>query len=952
MHGRDIEPAVTMTRARTATFLMTDIEGSTRLWEAQRAAMAEALEIHDALLRAAVEQAGGTVVKTTGDGLLAAFDRPEAGLTAAIEGQLALEDQRWPATGRLRVRMAIHSGSAEVRDGDFFGPTLNRVARLMAIGHGGQVLVSSSTSSLVADDLPPGCELVDLGEHRLRDLERPEDVYQLVAAGLRREFPPLRTIAGHATNLRPQVTSFVGRERELADVGRLLAASRLVTLVGAGGAGKTRLALRVAADALDEYPDGAWLVELAPISDPDLVVAEIGRTLGVQAQPGRSPVDPIIDYLRRKELLLLLDNCEQVIEAAADSADRLLGDCPTLHMLASSRERLGVDGEAVFAVTSLALPEAADRFDVKGSAEDAEVELATRSEAIRLFVDRATATLPSFTLDRTNVRAVVDICRRLDGIPLALELAAARINVLSAGEIAQGLDDRFRLLTGGRRTAVPRQRTLQGLIDWSWDLLAEVDRRLLRRLAVFAGSWSLDAAAAVTSGRDDPAEPPAGASRLETLDGLGRLVDRSLVLVTREPATRYGMLETIREYARDRLKESDETAEIQTRHLAYFRRLAIDAEPGLEGPDMIAWLERLDAEIDNLRTALDWALVTDTQAALEMTVGLSVYWNVRLIGSEGFDRMNQAVDLARRWSSDGEPSTTAARSAIAARVLSHAAQVLASYTGRPADTDLGTEADALAREARDPDVLSATLATLAFARVAVDGMVPPEGPDRGAVINALELAEQRGDWYRASIIAAAFATTESAADPASAEAWLDRATEAASRTGNPFALGNITGVRGRVASLAGRLEEAERWLIEARAQYRALHDVRFDRVVSSELAHVLRRQGRLAEAESEYRETIRGWQVSGNDGAVANQLECFGLIAVARGQGTRAARLLGAAEILREEAEAPMTAFEREEYGAAVGQLREELDEEARRSAWAEGRRIGADAAVAFALSE
>jgi hypothetical protein len=336
------------------------------------------------------------------------------------------------------------------------------------------------------------------------------------------------------------------------------------------------------------------------------------------------------------------------------------------------------------------------------------------------------------------------------------------------------------------------------------------------------------------------------------------------------------MLETIRVYARDRLEEGGEALEQQTRHLAYFRRLAVDAEPGLEGPDMIACLERLDVEIDNIRAALDWAFATDPQAALEMAVGLSVYWNVRLIGSEGFDRMNQAVELARRWRSDGEASTSAARSALAARVLSHGALVLASYTGRPADTDLGAEADALAREAADPDVLSATLATLAFARVAVDGMVPPGGPDGAAVRNALELAERRGDWYRASIIATAIATTEGIADPASAEAWLDRATEAASRTGNPFALGNITGVRGPVASLAGRLGEAERWLLEARAQYRALHDLRFDRVLSSELAHVLRRQGRLAEAASEYRETIRGWQVSGNDGAVANQLECSG----------------------------------------------------------------------------
>ena len=438
--------------ARTATFLLTDIEGSTRLWQEHRAAMATALEAHDALLRAAVEEAGGTVVKTTGDGLLAAFDRPEAALAAAAAAQRRLDAQAWPATGALRVRMAIHSGSAEVRDGDFFGPALNRVARLMAIGHGGQVLVSSTTSALAADALPPDSELLDLGEHQLRDHPRPERVHQLAAPGLRRDFPPLRTVSEHPTNLRPQVTSFVGRGRELAALGRLLATSRLVTLVGVGGTGKTRLEVQAAIEGLDRYRDGAWLVELAPVADPELVVGEIGRALGVQQQPGQQPIETIVDHLRSKELLLILDNCEHLIGAAADATDRLLGSCPTLRILASSREPLGVEGETVFAVPSLALPPAPGGRDVAAGADPAEADEAGRSEAVRLFVDRATATLPTFVLDRSNVRAVVEICRRLDGIPLALELAAARINVLSADEIARGLGDRFRLLTGGRRT--------------------------------------------------------------------------------------------------------------------------------------------------------------------------------------------------------------------------------------------------------------------------------------------------------------------------------------------------------------------------------------------------------------------------------------------------------------------------------------------------------------------
>jgi predicted ATPase/class 3 adenylate cyclase len=937
--------------ARTATFLMTDIEGSTRLWEEQRPAMAAALEAHDGLLRSAVESAGGTVVKTTGDGLLAAFDRPGAALAAAVDGQHALDGRAWPTTVPLRVRMGVHAGSAEVRDGDFFGPALNRVARLMAIGHGGQVLISSATASLAADELPPGCELVDLGEHRLKDIDRPERVYQLAAAGLRRQFPPLRSTADRPTNLRPAATSFVGREQELADLERLVQANRMVTLVGVGGTGKTRLALQAASAVLEQHRDGAWMVELAPISDPDLVVAEIGRVLGVAAQPGQVPLDTISANVRTKELLLVLDNCEHVIEAAAEAAQHLLGRCPTLRLLATSREPLGVDGEVVFAVPSLALPAAADPDAPSRSADDVEVERANASEAVRLFIDRATATLPSFVLGPSNVRAVVEICRRLDGIPLALELAAARVNVLSADEIARGLGDRFRLLTGGRRTAVPRQRTLQALIDWSWDLLDDDDRRLLRRLSVFAGGWTLDAAASVTGGQEDASAPPSGAARLETLDGLSRLVDRSLIVARRAGTTRYGMLETIRQYAADQLAASGDTMALRTRHLALFRRLAVDAEAALEGPDMVAWLERCDTEIDNLRAALDWAFETDALAALEMAVGLSVYWNMRLTGPEAGDRMAQAARLARTWCTAAEPSARPARSALGARVLSQAAQVGASQSGRPADAALAADAVAMARDAGDERTMASTLARLAFSQVAVDGMVGPEGPRREAARVAVELAEQHGDWFRVSAIAAAFATTLAAEDPASVAAWLDRATAAARRTGNPFVLGNITGVRGRVASLAGRLDEAERWMVEARTQYRAIGDRRFDRVISSELAHVLRRQGRLDEAEAEYRSTIRGWQTSGNDGAVANQLECFAYIAVGRGDGARATRLLGAAESLREAAHAPMTDFERGECDAALDRLHASVGEAAFRREWDEGCLMDADAAVAFALA-
>ena len=935
--------------------MFTDIEGSTRLWEEHRAAMGIALAAHDALLRAAVNEAGGTVVKTTGDGMLAAFDRAEAALTAAIAGQHALDHHDWPETGRLRVRMAIHTGSAEVRDADFFGPALNRVARLLAIGHGDQVLVSGASAALVAGSLPAGCELLDLGEHHLRDLDLPERVFQLVAPALRREFPALRTSAEHQTNLRLQATSFVGRERELAHVERLLTTSRLVTLVGVGGTGKTRLELQAAADGLDRYHHGAWLVELAPISDPGLVPSEIGRALGVQPQPGQAPIEMVVDYLRSKELLLLLDNCEHVIAAAADVADRLLGACPALRVLATSREPLGVEGEAVFAVPSLALPAlAGEEHDGRNVADEAEVEQAGRSEAVQLFVDRAIATLPAFGLDRSNVRAVVEICRRLDGIPLALELAAARVNVLSPNEIAEGLGDRFRLLTGGRRTAVPRQRTLQALIDWSWDLLEDDDRRLLRRVAVFAGGWTLDAAASVAFGdgladEGAPVERMDAAARFAAIDGLGRLVDRSLVVADHEGPTRYRMLETIRQYAADQLAASGETVVLRDRHLRFFRQLALDAERGLDSAESPAWLRRLDTEIENLRSALDWAAETSPEAGLELCVSMIRYWQSRTMGSEGRDRILQAVDRVRALAEpDSEPARLV-RSSRIARALA-GATVISAMGGRPEALTLGEEALIVARASGDPlaivDALHAWL-------VRTD----PNAPGstivdwRSAATEVVNLATGLGDWGRRARIELTVAMAEARSDPAAAALWLERSTDDAQHSGNPFDLALLTQARGRIAAIAGQLGEAQHWYRESRALFHTLGDQRFALSAQSELGHALRHDVKLDEAEAEYRQSIRGWQRTGNRGAVANQLESFAFVALARGDGIRAARLFGAAEILREVAGASMAPAEREEYDVAIGRLGGMTSDEARRSAWAEGRGMTSDEAVAFALS-
>ncbi len=949
----DTGPVRAGTSARTSTFLFTDIEGSTRLWQEQRDAMAVALEAHDALLRTAVERSGGTVVKTTGDGMLASFDRPEAALTAAVEAQLAFGAHAWPLPRPLMVRMAVHSGSADTRDGDFFGPALNRAARLLAIGHGGQVLVSGTTAALAADDLPSGSELIDLGEHRLRDLDRPEHVWQLVAAGLRREFPPLRSMSPRATNLPLEATSFVGRERELADIARLLATSRLVTLVGVGGTGKTRLALQAAADQIDRQRDGAWLVELAPLADADLVPAEIGRALRVQAAGGQSSLDALVDYLRSKQVLLILDNCEHLIGTVADVAHRLLGSCPALSVLTTSREPLGVDGESLFAVPSLALPPPMEEHAGRPVVDQGALDRAGRSEAVSLFVERARATLPDFGLDRSNVAAVVEICRRLDGIPLALELAAARVNVLSADEIAQGLGDRFRLLTGGRRTAVPRQRTLQALIDWSWGLLEDDDRRLMRRLAVFGGGWTLESATAVTSEPsadrgDAPAARSDGADRLATLDGLGRLADRSLIVVDHAGSTRYRMLETIRQYAADQLAASGETVALRDRHLAVFRRLALDAAQGLAGPEMPAWLARLDGEIDNLRTAIDWAGEAHPEAALEMCIAMVRYWLSRTMGSEGRDRMLGAVSRVRALPGAEVEFAARTRSSLVAHALS-AVVVIGAMGGRGYDAPLADETVAIARNSRDPAaIVDAIVAWL----IGVNWVakVGQGGDWRAAADEALTIATELGDWARLTRVQTSLAIIEAPLDMASAERWLERASESAQHSGNAQELGSVLQTRGRVASRTGRLAEAQGWFRQSQAQFQAIGDRRFALSAQSELAHALRREGRIDEAEAEYRESIPGWQQSGNRGAVANQLESFAALAQARGDGVRAARLFGAAEALRETAGAAMTEVERDDYDAEVLRLRDLLAATAFDAAWADGRRLTSDEAVALAF--
>jgi predicted ATPase/class 3 adenylate cyclase len=553
----------------TVTFLFTDIEGSTRLWEQHPEAMGAAVARHDALAAAVIAPHRGVLVKSRGEGdsLFAVFAQASDALAAASALQQAVLAEPWPAETPLRVRIALHTAAAELRDGDYYGLGVNRCARLRAVAHGGQVLFSSPTYDRVRDHLPEGAALRDLGSHRLKDLQQPEQLFQLLHPALPADFPPLRSLAAFAHNLPVQLTRFIGREREMADVKRLLAASHLLTLTGSGGCGKTRLALQVAADLLEEYTDGVWLVELAALTDPALVAQTVVSALGAREEPSRTPAQTLLEYLRPKHLLLVLDNCEHLLAACAQLADTSLRSCPNLRVLASSREGLGVAGEQTYRVPSLSVPDAEHLPSLERLQE---------FEAVQLFAARAALSQPTFAVTAANARAVVQVCRRLDGIPLAIELAAARVKALPVEKVAERLDDRFRLLTGGSRTALPRQQTLRALIDWSYDLLTETERKLLRRLSVFAGGWTLEAAEAVCSGD--------GLDEWEVLDLVTTLVDKSLVQYEAgEGEARYRLLETVRQYARDRLLESGEADVARGRQLDWCLALAERAEPKLRG---------------------------------------------------------------------------------------------------------------------------------------------------------------------------------------------------------------------------------------------------------------------------------------------------------------------------------------------------------------------------------
>jgi predicted ATPase/class 3 adenylate cyclase len=572
-------------QSAVTTILFTDIEGSTGLWEQRPERMGRALALHDELARAAVETHRGVVVKTTGDGICAAFDDPLDAIVATLELQSALANPEATKGIKLAVRCGVHAGVVERRANDLFGTAVNRAARIMAAAHGGQVLVSQAVATLVNDRPISGIGLRDLGVVRLRDLTSAEHVYQLLHPQLRADFPALRTLEAAPNNLPQQLTSFVGRKRELTEVAKLLGRTRLLTLVGVGGIGKTRLSLQVAATVMDQYSDGVWLVELATLADPRDVPLAAASVLGVTEEAGHPVAEALYRFAKDRKLLLILDNCEHLLHACAELTKHLLQAGPHVRVLASSREPLHVAGETTYPVPALEVP--------KLDSATALADLA-RFEAANLFIDRARSAHPALQWTPQNVVAVADICRRLDGIPLALELAAARVRSLSVEKIAERLNNRFSLLTRGDSTALPRQQTLRALIDWSFELLTKPERELLQQLAVFAGGWTLEAAEAVGSG--------SGISSTDVLGLLANLVDKSLVTLDAN-SDRYRLLETVRQYAQERLDASQNAGATRRRHLEFFLALAEHANSKLVGADQGAWLARLDLEAENILAA-------------------------------------------------------------------------------------------------------------------------------------------------------------------------------------------------------------------------------------------------------------------------------------------------------------------------------------------------------------
>jgi predicted ATPase/class 3 adenylate cyclase/Tfp pilus assembly protein PilF len=909
-------PGVT---AGTVTLLFTDIEGSTRLLRDLGPRYETELAEHRRLLGEAFDARGGSLVDTAGDGFFYAFGRAREAVLAAVDGQVALNAHSWAAP--LRVRMGMHTGEPARTETGYVGIDVHRAARIMSAGHGGQILISQTTRDLAISELPAEIGLDDLGEHHLKDLPAPERLYQVNGPGLQHDFPPLRSIDSRPNNLPRQLTTFVGRESEIGQAKGMLASSPLVTFTGPGGVGKTRLALEIAGDLLEDFPEGMWFVDLGPLTDPSFVAPAIANALGVMPAPGQPILETLIDHLQPQRVLLVIDNCEHVLEEAARTIDTLLHSCGAVRVLATSREGLAINGETVFAVPSLFVP------DPTTASED---ELA-HSDAIRLFVERATSATPDFQLTARNAGPVAQICRRLDGVPLAIELAAARVRALPVEQIAARLDDRFRLLTGSNRVTVPRHQTLRHTIDWSYDLLAEDEKAVFRRLAVFVGGCSLEAAEALCVGEL--------VDQYAVLDLLMRLVDKSLLTAeTGGTEARYRQLETVRQYARDRLLETGEAKEALRRHRNWYLDMVARAEPEFfRGAESGEWLARLAREHDNLRAALQWSLDEpgEERAGLHLAAGLWRFWEIHGHLAEGRSWLERFLDATA-----GEVSALRADAYTGAGIL---AFMLGDQSGASA---LHQQSLELHRQVGDPDGIAFAANNLANAAVL-----------SGDYAAAKELYEQVIPWARergdSRVLAFALVNMAEAValagDRGQARAQYDEGIanfrDAGDRWGEAFALDNL----GVTLMRLGEPAEAASFYEQALSISREMRD---ERGIARALAHlgdVAVHEGDQARARDLYKESLQIRRELGDLPGIASAMEKLASVLTAD-DPRRAAVLLGAAERVRDLIRAPVPRAVREEYEAFRRAVEERLGQAEFDAARTEGRRISIEAALATIL--
>jgi predicted ATPase/class 3 adenylate cyclase len=986
----------------TVTFLFTDIEGSTALWERDRQAMAEAVDRHIAMLESAIQEHGGVHFKTVGDAVQAAFPTAPQAVAAAVAGQRALLVDDWGEIGPLRVRMALHAGEAIPNArGDYLATPLNRLSRLLSTGYGSQILLSQTVQQLTRGTLPPGGDLRDLGAHRLRDLLEPERVYQLLHPELPDQFPPLKTLESRPNNLPLQPTPFLGREQEVLQVVELLRRPevRFLTLTGPGGTGKTRLVLQAAADLLDDFPDGVFFVPLAPLTDPDLVLPTIAATLGIREEGGQPIADRLHDFLATKQLLLVLDNFEH-LAAAGPAIGELLGASAGLKVLATSRMPLRLRAEREYAVPPLGLP----RRKPPPSPEQL-----SQFEAVRLFIERAQAVKADFSIDNETAPAVAEICWRLDGLPLAIELAAARVRMLPPQAMLTRLEQRLPMLTDGARDAPERQRTLRNTIAWSYDLLEPEDQALFRRVAVFIGGSTFESVEAVTNADGS----------LDVFGGLERLLEQSLLRqdVGSAGEPRFSTLETIREFGHELLDARGEAEEAQARHAAFFLALSEEADPALHGPTQLAWLERLETEHDNIRAALGWSLTRDPETALRLGAALFWFWYYRGHLTEGRDWIERALATgatakpevqarALNWSSGfawerADYATATARSeaalALARSVGDRSSEgwalvnlgAVASLLGdRKRAAMLQGEAEERFRSSGDRHGATAALYNQGHEAGSVGDM------DRQRALYERSLAESRatGDRIVISWILSSLGHLElKRGHLEQARVLLEEALSITREFG--FVLKEADTLLGlaEVAGEQGDAQQAATYLQDAEARYRdlghglylasgltsigyvALDQGTHERARSlfeealglardvggpsaiggfaQSLGDALRASGDHTGAAVRYREGLVLAQEADDTRAATDCLTGLAGLAVEAGSHEVAARLFGAVEALREIVGIPRSRYEQQRQSQDMASIREALGTEADVAARVAGRALPLETAVSEALA-